>query len=504
MFATSVRTAPPSTVDAPSVVTVAALAVAVLAPLAPSVLAAQPHDGQRLAHLAVLLGTGVAIGVVPAVRASLLRAWSALPRGVRVASVLVVVLGAASATRAAVPAYAFVEVAVFVLSGALALVVADRVAEAPHRALQSLSRAAVAMVGLYVVLFLVSQVASIAAGTKLWPHAYTGFSNIRHLNQLQSWTYALVLLPALSTESGGWRKASLVLGAFWIALAIGSGGRGTLLALALAGVAAAVLMGPTARRHLGTVARVVAGGIGLHLLLNVLPTLILEQEAYALARPAGDARALVWGLALERFADAPWLGIGPMQLAADAAFVTQGSVAHPHNAVVQLLAEWGGPATALVLGIAGWSAWRWARAARLESVDRRVGTLVLTVALVTAAAHAMVSGVVVMPVSQLWGALVVGTALGWIRSRQRHSLSSPRPSRTAFASVVMLAACAAVVLGAGPDAVQVDERDQAEVRDPTVLALTPRVWRAGALLPIGPSSLPGETGPAPDAPASPR
>ena len=303
---------PSASVDATDILTATALAVAVLAPLAPSLLAAQPHDGQRLAQLAVLLGTGVSVAVVPAIRASLLRAWAALPPVLRVAFGGVVGLGVASSATAALPGYALVEVGVLVLSATLSLIVADRVSQGPQEALRLLSRAVVVMVGFYALLFAVSQVASIAAGTRLWPHAYTGFSNIRHLNQLQTWTYGLLLLPALTAESRGWRRASLGLSAFWIALAIGSGGRGTLLALAASVFVAWLLFGPAVRRHLWTVVGVAVAGIGLYLLLVWLPAVLFEQEAYRLARPMGEARLLVWGLALERFAASPWLGVGPI------------------------------------------------------------------------------------------------------------------------------------------------------------------------------------------------
>ena len=49
----AVLSRPSASVDATDVLTATALAVAVLAPLAPSLLAAQPHDGQRLAQLAL-------------------------------------------------------------------------------------------------------------------------------------------------------------------------------------------------------------------------------------------------------------------------------------------------------------------------------------------------------------------------------------------------------------------------------------------------------------------
>ncbi|MAQ95177.1 MAG: hypothetical protein CMM84_16830 [Rhodothermaceae bacterium] len=482
---------PSASVDATDILTATALAVAVLAPLAPSLLAAQPHDGQRLAQLAVLLGTGVSVAVVPAIRASLLRAWAALPPVLRVAFGGVVGLGVASSATAALPGYALVEVGVLVLSATLSLIVADRVSQGPQEALRLLSRAVVVMVGFYALLFAVSQVASIAAGTRLWPHAYTGFSNIRHLNQLQTWTYGLLLLPALTAESRGWRRASLGLSAFWIALAIGSGGRGTLLALAASVVAAGLLFGPTVRRHLWTLVGVAVAGVGLHLLLVWLPAVLFEQEAYRLARPMGEARLLVWGLALERFAASPWLGVGPMQLAADAAFLADGRVAHPHNAVVQVLAEWGGGAALLVVTAVGWGLWRWGLAARRERQDRALGTFVLTLALLGAALHAMVSGVVVMPVSQLWGGLVVGAALGWyLSARRAPSAAVPGAGRAWVASALVLAAGAAVVLGAGPDAMRVDERDLANVRDTTVLTLMPRFWRAGSLLGVAPDPIP--------------
>ena len=96
-----------------------------------------------------------------------------------------------------------------------------------------------------------------------------------------------------------------------------------------------------------------------------------------------------------------------------------------------------------------------------------------------------------MPVSQLWGALVVGAALGWhLAARRAPSAAVPGSSRAWGAAALVLAAGAAVVLGAGPDAMRVDERDLADIRDTTVLTLMPRFWRAGALLEVPPDPIP--------------
>lgn len=109
-----------------------------------------------------------------------------------------------------------------------------------------------------------------------------------------------------------------------------------------------------------------------------------------------------------------WLGAGPMHFARlPYRFATAGSL---HNAFLQWLAEWGVLLTGIMSGLAVWGGWRWMsqeRRAAEEASSKSNGVQVALVGSVLAAAHAMVSGLLVMPIiSQVFLALVGGWAWG--------------------------------------------------------------------------------------------
>jgi len=91
------------------------------------------------------------------------------------------------------------------------------------------------------------------------------------------------------------------------------------------------------------------------------------------------------------------------------------SVAHPHNSILQWASEWGVPATllmvcSLVCALAGWMRRR--RTELSQGSPDAVTIVALTTALIGAALHSLVSGVLVMPLSQLMLVATAGCALG--------------------------------------------------------------------------------------------
>jgi hypothetical protein len=93
----------------------------------------------------------------------------------------------------------------------------------------------------------------------------------------------------------------------------------------------------------------------------------------------------------------------------------------------------------------------------------------------------LVSGIFVMPQSQLAVALYLGCAIGW------HRIAGPAPTaasggvRYGVSAVCIVAAMAGVVAGAGPDA---GARLRSEDPTPAQQALNtgsqwPRLWKAG-------------------------
>src|SRR5476651_1958481 len=103
----------------------------------------------------------------------------------------------------------------------------------------------------------------------------------------------------------------------------------------------------------------------------------------------------------------PWLGFGPMHFAD----IANDIAAHPHQAILQWASEWGVPSTLCVIALvarAGWTTLGIVREPALSVVPVDLLRLCLFASLIGALTQAMVDGVIVMPVSQLWLALVVG------------------------------------------------------------------------------------------------
>jgi putative inorganic carbon (HCO3(-)) transporter len=187
-------------------------------------------------------------------------------------------------------------------------------------------------------------------------------------------------------------------------------------------------------------------------------------------------------LSADLIAQHPWLGIGPMHFAKHLSVLA----AHPHNAILQFMAEWGVPAA---LGITVvWTAGGLAfglhvrRMASVVEPDRHSMVLVALLAAITgASAQAMVDGILVMPVSQILLALLSGWALGTYFSARAATPASGHRSGLAFRGTVLVAA---VILtwSVLPELGRLEERMQAHLRlqpegpNPKLL---PRFWIQG-------------------------
>jgi O-antigen ligase len=125
-----------------------------------------------------------------------------------------------------------------------------------------------------------------------------------------------------------------------------------------------------------------------------------------------SGRVQMWRGALREAATHPWLGIGPMNYACRGPTYRAG---HPHSFPLQLLSEWGIPAAALLLIAIAFIAWR--LLLRLRVLQLEPGPLTplagaVSTGVLAAAIHACLSGVLVMPASQVTGLLLGGWLLG--------------------------------------------------------------------------------------------
>lgn len=444
------------------------------------------HDGQRLAQLGLLVLVLLTLAV-PGTAARVAAVWVNLPRTIRCALLAAFAMGVISGVAAALPRWALLEIGLQLLLIVLSLsIAADRrmLGDGADPLLALLFFATAAAYAfttccVYVAMLLVGPAYGQVFNIR---ELYTSFSNVRFFGYVQTMLLPFLLLPAMWWGTTRARRILLwSVPSIWWMLAVGSGTRGTWAAL-LVGVIAATLFGGYAGlrwakwQGAGLLCGLLCYGVfvlGIPQLLE-LPASFLHRTDDILSL---SHREVLWTAALDYIVQHPWFGIGPMHYAYWATEVA----AHPHNAVLQWLAEWGVPAGLLLTGV--WAAGGISlvahvrRMARQGSDQSRLFRVALLSALAGASAQAMVDGVLVMPVSQTLLALLAGWAMGMMAGRG--GCIAGRGGRLILMSVVLMAA-AAVAYGVAPEINHLAERQQAYLtaHGPDTVLL-PRFWTLG-------------------------
>jgi len=444
------------------------------------------HDEQRIHEIAFLLLAGL---VLVLARSDAMVAFFGASWGGR-GLALFFAYGAVAATMAYSPGYAGVEVAMFLLLLVIALAIAAQIQRGGmplmRTALQALGCAAV----LHAVRIIVNYCASFALGTQLEALDFApGFSLARFFNHTQTVLLPLlVLLCCLTPRASRLRYLWLTLVSLWWLSIFATTGRGTLFGLAAGIVFAALVLRRSAVAYLKTFALTVAGGIAMYVVFLVIVPVLAGGSSFgafdsALERSKTDPssmRSFIWGNALELIRQHPWFGVGPMHFAHDALRFRW--AAHPHDWVLQIAVEWGLPALLLV-GFALFQGMRALVRSRAGMTSIEGGSVVLPALLVSGAAvlvDGLVSGLVVMPQSQLAIGLYLGFAIAWVRM-SAPAEQPPRAGGTATRlanMLIVLLALVSLAKGVYPDVVDV-------MNDGTPNAAVnrglrwPRLWELG-------------------------
>lgn len=349
--------------------------------------------------------------------------------------------------------------------------------------------------GLYSLRVLLMYFAALASGFQLTMHDLAvGFSNARFLNHTQTALLPVIVLLCLQApRKGAWCKAWFALAAFWWALLFVCEARASVVGLVIACIVALGLRRGHAREFILAMLWSAVAGVILYALLFVfLPVLAgldpVGSPLNVVARTAADptsARNLLWKLALQLIAAHPWLGVGPLHFAHEGARLYTG--AHPHNWLLQIGAEWGMPALLCLLAAIFLGARALVRSgasiAAADLTNQRMLAM-LQVACAAIFVDGLLSGVIVMPQSQLAIALVLGVACAWVSLQKGPMAQTPaRPSAATRIGIAVL-----VVAGAGalawslaPDLVR---HARGDALTPAERAVNPaahwsRMWEAG-------------------------
>ena len=450
------------------------------------------HDGQRLAELGLLAVVLLTL-VIPGAATNVAAVWAGLPRAIRYMLLMAFALGLISSFAAALPRWALLDWGLLLLLIVLSLSIAANRRALDERAdpllvllfFATAAAYAVTTCSVYGAMLLIGPAYGQSFDIR---ELYTSFSNVRFFGHVQTMLLPFLLLPAIWWSTTRARCVLLwSVPAIWWMLVVGSGTRGTWAAL-LAGVIAVVMFGGNTGRLW---AKWQVAGLGAGLLcygvfvlgipqLMDLPTSFLHRAGDIISL---SLREVLWAASLDFVMQYPLLGVGPMHYAYWASEIA----AHPHNAVLQWLAEWGVPAGLLLTGVwvAGgiFLAARVRREAEQGDDQPRLFRVALLAALTGASAQAMVDGVMVMPVSQTLLALLVGWAIGMVGA-------GPGAGRVAggrehlFLILLVLFATAAVAYGVAPEIGHLAERQRAYLtaHGPDTILL-PRFWTLGWINP---------------------
>ncbi|WP_278398099.1 O-antigen ligase family protein [Stutzerimonas kunmingensis] len=380
------------------------------------------HDQQRIYQLLLLCTCAFLVTLIP---------QAALPRLALFLLSGLLLLGLCSSMLAAWPEWALKEWSRYAGLIILALAIGGLAARPIWLNFVLWAMAAIGFI--HAFQFLVYYLMAFITGIRML-HAdilFSGFSNPRFLGQFQ-----VMLLPVMALLVERCRQhrrvalaglLGLTLATQWC-IAFVLGGRGLWLGL-LASHLALLLINRQLWRILALqVAAALLGFLLFLLLFKLIPLWLgLDPVLRDGLRTTLSGRERIWQSAWEMALANPWLGVGPMHYSA----TYNPIAAHPHQVVLQWLAEWGFAATLIALALGAWGLLHGARCLRQTSANELDSGL--WVAIVGALVLAQVDGVFVMPYTETWLALLIGLGL----ARWSKPATSTRTQRISCAIIAI-------------------------------------------------------------------
>lgn len=240
---------------------------------------------------------------------------------------------------------------------------------------------------------------------------WTGFSNPRTLNQFQGMFLPVLAYLFLYCRSQNFSYSRLLVSLLFVCMvlqwciAFTTGGRAFYLSMAVSHLALLALFWRF--RHL-VFWQFLAALLGCALFavcFLYIPDLIGEKSKFISSlRTDSSSRWPMWQAVWQIFLQQPWLGVGPMHLAA----FWDLPVPSPHQTILQFLAEWGLIAASIFVFIVIKGVWLSSQYIKSRSADHLDAALwlVIITRLITIQFEGPSS-----PYSMLWFALLLGIAL---------------------------------------------------------------------------------------------
>jgi putative inorganic carbon (HCO3(-)) transporter len=395
------------------------------------------NDRQRLLELLLL-----SFVLLDAILKGFTQAENQVLIAKNVRNVFLLLLGLAliSCCLAYSPRQALVETSVFASLCFLSLFVACLFNENKQLFLKQFTYALWASILLYMLSFYTGYITATIFKTPLnWPLPFTGFTNVRSFNQYQLWGLGLLCLPFFNNNLNKNKRTCLhfALTSWWVLLFY-SASRGVLLAWLIGVLATAIIYRKNAWLFLRLqLIHIITGFISYNILFKIIPAYSQHNLVTGtVMRETTNDRIGLWVNAIALIREFPLFGAGPMHFA----WFSQ-SNAHPHNSILQLAAEFGLPATLIVLSILAYGLNCWLRKFNANTfksqkeLDSQLA-IILLFTVITNAAYSMVDGVIVTPISQVLMFTVIGLMIG--HYCYGHSTNVKPKVRPIFASIVLL------------------------------------------------------------------
>lgn len=283
---------------------------------------------------------------------------------------------------------------------------------------------------------------------------WSSYTNPRFIAQVLVWI--IPLLIALPSVWPAFRKRSLVAAyalcsGVWMLL-FWTGSRAELLSLALSMGLVAALMWRRAFSFMTGMTLTALAGFSLWLLTRLALNFgVTGGASLSFARFGVSGRDWLAERSLQLITQHPWLGVGPAHFST---YNPQSSApsAHPHNLILQIAAEWGLPAAALLIYLL----WKFVRRqyqsaknaqATFDSANNIKSTLKipLLITLFAVILTSMLDGIHVMPLSELIGVPVLGLMIA-INTPVEHHESQLREPYMGKLITILVTFCWGILL----------------------------------------------------------
>lgn len=435
-----------------SVVTLFALGVVAITPnksVLPLAWTGSLYNETRFLVVLLLCCYALLLILFPAARATWLTTFTCLPNHARLGFIAILFIGVLSSLLAARPEAGLLEVSNFALLYVLTIGIATWTRETKLAAMRVFIYGLMGMALAYEVRSLTGWIVMFVEQVRFSnSEFFPGFDNLRFFNQVQTWTLPLLGVGFwLVGRSSVLRSVAFTVLALWWLLLLIAASRGTFLAVC---GGALLVLAAFGRRSLPwlklQIFAAVAGGMAYFFFLS-------HTAAGSAALPQRLAKAFEDPTRLELINKAwllflrdPIFGTGPMHYA----YYYHDSFISPHNSLMQLLSEWGLPATLLLLVLGVRAIFAWIRHARDISLENNMPTLfrvALLASISGAALESLVSGIIISPLSQLLAACVIGLMLGDYLSHRSHTIpAKPNDER---ANTLLLGGLITALFGLG-------------------------------------------------------